>query len=364
MSAAGVPRQLCQYLAANMALIEGIFKAWGLDLSLGVSRREFDMAMHHLSLPALPNDVDSCFERFGKPDGSGGVPPHIDFRLLKSAIRHTGGGLDQQAQVRNSLLDDTPFTLSGAPSAARVKPDPKGGKRFTENFDKGPIPLPGPNVPDRGRGPLDQQGVSRHNEFDTQPFTIDGSPPRQADPAQLDQLGGARFRLLDGGPLCMANAHLARPSLPMPGTSPPRHKVPTPESNQRLFPEYHSPPPRYRASQQEHNAETAYIFEGHESSRFGERRRNLRPRPGRQLEVPTSLVPPTSGSALEMMAAFRRGEAFEREMARLRGRITQAQNSHRSPPLLESNLIASCFEAPQPTASPRLPAWSRGWKRA
>ena len=32
-------------------------------------------------------------------------------------------------------------------------------------------------------------------------------------------------------------------------------------------------------------------------------------------------------------------------------------------PLLERNVLAHSLESPQPTVSPRLPAWSRGWKK-
>eukprot|EP00966_Prymnesium_polylepis_P163897 3789359-Prymnesium_polylepis.1 len=102
MAAAGLPRRLAQYIATNMSTLEGIFRSWSLDMSRGVPRREFDQALQLLSMPALPGDVDACFELF-PVDGS---TSSIDFGALKAAVRHSGGGLDQQGVARFKTFDD------------------------------------------------------------------------------------------------------------------------------------------------------------------------------------------------------------------------------------------------------------------
>lgn len=187
------------------------------------------------------------------------------------------------------------------------------------------------------------------------PLLASPTSPTSPSPALTKQQLELEAHRSPEGTMLLADGSMGHP-LTLHACRMSRHRVPSLEDSIRFFQHTRPPPPLRRQVVQNHLAESMWIFEDPESWRFGDKRRDLRPRPQKPTTIVRSRVPATSATAPVMIAAHKKGLAFEQEMARIRHRLHQVRSKQLQAMGMDRNILSHIETHPprEPCPSPML----------
>mmetsp|Transcript_15475 Transcript_15475/g.34646 ORF Transcript_15475/g.34646 Transcript_15475/m.34646 type:complete len:189 (+) Transcript_15475:671-1237(+) len=162
--------------------------------------------------------------------------------------------------------------------------------------------------------------------------------PSQAPVWPFAHTGGARYLAEhDTGPLCLVHPSGSRvPPAPLP----PRPHAPSSQTNERLFPRSTPLPQQSRFSNEVcPPIESAFYWSYNPDSRAARApRRGGGPQP--PTPQPAAEVTSISQSAQGIVEKQNRSAQFDRELARIRARVTRTQAMQRQGSLLSDNILA------------------------